>query len=145
MTRQYPQRRRLLVVWPVVLAATGILAPALAAPSGAFAATPSMAIAQAQARLSVRPQSVRPGGRILITGFIPTSGAQSCLAGDAAIPTSTAALFPPDGFGPPAPRSNTGRFEIRYVVPTSTPPGTYRIGVRCGGGNVGVSATLRVV
>jgi hypothetical protein len=98
----------------------------------------------ARAHLSVRPHAVGPGGHIVIAGLIPTTGAQSCPAADQAIPTSTAALFPPDGFGPAAQRTSSGRFTIRYTVPSSTPPGTYQIGVRCGGGNVGVSATLRV-
>jgi hypothetical protein len=29
-------------------------------------------------------------------------------------------------------------------VPTSTPPGTYDVGLRCGGGNVGVFASVHV-
>jgi hypothetical protein len=144
MLRHHTQRRSLLVR-PVALVAAGTVALSLATPPVAAAASPTAAIVQAQARLSVRPHKVHPGGHVLITGLIPTSGPQSCPAGDQAIPTSSAALFPPDGFGPAAPRSSSGRFRIRYAVPSSTPPGTYLIGVRCGGGNVGVSATLRVV
>jgi hypothetical protein len=144
MPRHHRQRRCLLVR-SVALVTAGILAPTLATPSGAVAAGPTAATVPAQARLSVRPHQVHPGGHVRITGLIPTSGPQSCPAGDPAIPTSSAALFPPDGFGPAAPRSSSGRFRIRYAVPSSTPAGTYLIGVRCGGGNVGVSAILRVV
>jgi hypothetical protein len=57
---------------------------------------------------------------------------------------ATADLFPPDGFGPEAARSSKGAFALSYTVPTSTPPGTYQIGVRCGGGLVGVTAGLKV-
>jgi hypothetical protein len=58
--------------------------------------------------------------------------------------TSHAALFPPDGFGPSLSRNAAGAFQTSYTVPTSTPPGTYTIGLRCDGGNLGVGATLRV-
>ena len=59
--------------------------------------------------------------------------------------TSDAALFPPDGFGPTATRDSDGSFAIDYTVPTSTTPGTYPVGLRCGDGNVGVEASLTVV
>jgi hypothetical protein len=59
--------------------------------------------------------------------------------------TSEAALFPPDGFGPTATRDSDGSFAIDYTVPASTTPGTYTVGLRCGGGNVGVGASLTVV
>jgi hypothetical protein len=143
MPRHHTQRRSLLFR-PVALVAAGTLALSLAT-SPVAAASPTAATVQAQARLSVRPHNVHPAGHVLITGLIPTSGPQSCPAGDQAIPTSSAALFPPDGFGPAVPRSSSGRFRIRYALPSSTPPGTYLIGVRCGGGHVGVSANLRVV
>ncbi|WP_412734673.1 hypothetical protein [Krasilnikovia sp. MM14-A1259] len=121
------------------------LAPVLLAPPAAAAAGPPAAAAQVQAEVSVHPDTIHPGGHVVITGVVPAGGPQSCPAGNAAVPTSTAALFPPDGFGPEAPRNHSGHFSIAYVVPASTPPGTYVIGVRCGGGNVGISADLRVV
>ena len=114
-------------------------------PSGNLHAVVSDLIAGHDAHLFVRPRAVRPGGNVLIGGQIPTSGPQACPVADQAVLTSTAALFPPDGFGPVAQRSGSGRFLIAYRVPSSTPRGTYQIGVRCSGGNVGVSTTLRVV
>jgi hypothetical protein len=143
--RRHDTHHRCLPIRSVTLVAAGALALTLAPPPAPAAASPTAATVQAQARLSVRPHRVHPGGQVLITGLIPTSGPQSCPAGDQAILTSSAALFPPDGIGPAVPRSSAGRFRLRYAVPTSTPPDTYTIGVRCGGGNVGVSATLRVV
>ncbi len=100
--------------------------------------------AVAASSVSVSPSTVVAGGTVVITGTIPTTGDQSCLQDDAAIITSTGALFPPDGFGPQASRDASGAFHIAYTVATSTPAGTYAIGLRCGGGNVGVSTTLRV-
>jgi hypothetical protein len=91
--------------------------------------------------IGVSPSSVAPGGAVQITGSIPT---KLCPALDSAIPVSTADLFPPDGFGPEAARNSKGRFALSYTVPTSTPAGTYQIGVRCGGGLVGVTAELKV-
>jgi hypothetical protein len=57
---------------------------------------------------------------------------------------STASLFPPDGFGPSATRDASGAFSVSYRVPSTTAAGTYDIGLRCGGGNVGVTASLIV-
>jgi hypothetical protein len=146
MRRHDPHRRRLFVRW-VAIAAAGAAAGAVTlsvAPPPAAAAGPT-ATCQAQASLTVRPLRVHPGGLVRFTGLIPTSGPRACPAENQAILTSTAELFPPDGFGPAATRDRHGRFTLRYAVPPSVPPGTYSIGLRCGGGNVGVAATLRVV
>ncbi|GAA3336525.1 hypothetical protein GCM10020358_09020 [Amorphoplanes nipponensis] len=94
-------------------------------------------------RLSVRPPVVRAGGRVVFTGLVPTSGPLACPLDNEAILTSP--LFPPEGFGPAVTRDSSGRFRTTYTVPAGTPPGPYDIGLRCGGGNLGVSATLRVV
>jgi hypothetical protein len=98
--------------------------------------------AAAAASITVEPSSASPGEPITISGNVPTDG---CPSSDAAQLTSTAELFPPDGFGPPATRAPTGDFSTQYFIPASTPPGDYSIGVRCGGGNVGISAVLHVV
>jgi len=94
--------------------------------------------------VAVAPSSAAPGEVVVISGNVPVSGAGSCPAGDPVQLTSTSALFPPDGFGPEAPRGAAGDFEVRYSLPSSTPLGDYQIGLRCGGGNVGVSASLHV-
>jgi hypothetical protein len=143
--RRHHTRRRRPAVRSVALVVAAMLASVLAMPSVAATAGPSTAAAQAQGSLSVQPSRTHPSGHVVIAGLVPTSGSQSCPAEDPAVLTSTAALFPPDGFGPAAPRSASGQFKVKYVVPSSTPPGTYVIGVRCGGGNTGLSATLRVV
>lgn len=92
--------------------------------------------------ISVSPSTVSPGGTVHISGSVSIQG---CPQSDDATITDSSALFPPDGFGPSVPRNSSGDFATDYTVPTSTPPGSYTLGVRCGGGNVGVSAQLHVV
>jgi hypothetical protein len=120
--------RRFLIGAVVAGSAVAML---LAAP--AYAAKPS---------ISVSPSAVSAGSTVHISGSIPV---KKCPASDGATVTGEAALFPPDGFGPTATRDASGNFALDYVVPTSTPAGTYSVGLRCGGGNVGVSASLTVV
>lgn len=120
-----------LVAAAVVVSATGI----------GLAASP----AAAAAAISVTPSTAAPGGTVTISGSIPTTGTPSCAPGDSVTVTSLAALFPPDGFGPQAPRGASGSFQLSYTIPSSTPAGSYTVGMRCGGGNVGVSATLTVL
>jgi hypothetical protein len=95
----------------------------------------------ASASISVSPPAAPAGSTVHISGSIPV---KKCPASDGATITSDSALFPPDGFGPTATRNSQGAFAVDYTVPTSTPPGSYTLGLRCGGGNVGVSAILTV-
>lgn len=95
----------------------------------------------ANASITVTPSVVAAGSVVHITGFVAP---RLCPVSDEAIPGDTAALFPPDGFGPPAARNSEGAFAVTFTVPTSTPAGSFQIGLRCGGANVGVFATLRV-
>jgi hypothetical protein len=91
--------------------------------------------------ISVTPTSVPAGGTVHVSGSIPV---KRCPASDGATVTGEAALFPPDGFGPTTARDPNGDFALDYTVPTSTPAGSYDVGLRCGGANVGVSASLTV-
>jgi hypothetical protein len=120
------------------------VAIALAVVSGAiapmFVAAPA---SPAGASVTVAPSSTPAGGTVSFSGVVPTSGTPSCAPGDATL-TRDAALFPPDGFGPQASRDASGAFQVDFQVPASTSPGTYTVGVRCGGGNVGVSTSLTV-
>jgi hypothetical protein len=94
-----------------------------------------------KASISVSPASVPAGSSVHISGSIPV---KRCPASDGATVTGDAALFPPDGFGPTAARDANGDFAVDYTVPTSTPAGSYDVGLRCGGANVGVAASLTV-
>jgi hypothetical protein len=100
--------------------------------------------AWAAASLTATPSPVSAGGSITFSGNVPNTGTASCAPGDAATLTSTAAFFPPDGFGPMAPRDASGNFQITYAVPSSTVPNTYTVGIRCGGGNTGVGIPVIV-
>jgi hypothetical protein len=93
------------------------------------------------ASISVNPTMVAAGDTVRIRGSVPYS-----VCTDDAGPrlTSVDRLFPPDGLGPAAARDPSGAFSVSYTVPAQTPAGTYQIGLRCGGGNVGVSARLQV-
>jgi hypothetical protein len=112
-------------------AAGGFLGVALLA-SPAVAATGSV---------SVAPKVVPADGTVTISGFV---NPVDCPSSDGVTLTSIVALFPRAGFGPTVPRQPSGAFSTTYIVPSTTPPGTYTIGMRCGGGNVGVETTLRV-
>jgi hypothetical protein len=116
-----------------VLTATALVAMILGASA--------QASQNANGSITVSPSAVSPGGTVHISGSVSIQG---CPQSDAVTLTSTSALFPPDGFGPDVNRDANGRFATDYTVPTSTPTGAYRIGMRCGGGNVGITATLQV-
>jgi hypothetical protein len=87
--------------------------------------------------MSVSPSTVSPGGTVHISGSVSIGECHEATLTDTAV-------FPPDGFGPTVTLDTNGAFAVDYTVPTSTPAGTYQIGMRCGGGNVGVFTTLHV-
>ena len=104
--------------------------------------SPAFANQNANGSISVSPSVVAAGGTVHISGSVSIQG---CPQSDSAIITGIDVLLPPDGVGPSVARDAEGAFAVDYAVPSSTPPGTYQIGVRCGGGNVGVSASLTVI
>jgi type 1 fimbria pilin len=101
-------------------------------------ATPAAA---ANGTVVVTPTTVAAGGTIVISGSVSTT---ACPLPDGVTITSLTAVFPEAGFGPTVSRNASGAFSVTYTLPTSTPPGTYNLGMRCGGGNVGVGAALQV-
>jgi hypothetical protein len=117
-----PRFRRLTVV-VVVIAAAVMLVGTLAA------ATP---------RLSVHPGSIARGGTVTVKG-------NGCRAGDVVYlisPPFVGHAFVAHSVATRA-RSN-GAFSRRVRIRTSIRAGRYLITARCGGGNLGVSARLRV-
>jgi hypothetical protein len=90
------------------------------------------------ARLAVRPGRAAPGAPIRIVG-----DAGACTGSVTAI----SAAFPGHAFGEGA---LTGvveanhTFVIRGRVSRTARPGRYSVGARCGGGNLGVGAYVRV-
>lgn len=99
---------------------------------------------QVKPSIAVAPTSVQPGASVTISGVVPVAGTVFCPSGTATQLTSTSALFPPDGLGPKVARDAGGKFSTTYTVPTTAALGSYSIGVRCGGGNVGVEANVQV-
>lgn len=93
----------------------------------------------ANASITVTPSVVAAGSVVHITGFV---NPQVCPAPGGAV--LTGALFPGATFGPQVDRNSQGAFDLAFTVPTSTPAGTFDIGLRCGGANTGVTTTLQV-
>jgi hypothetical protein len=108
---------------------------------GAAALVAAPASAQAAGRLSVTPSTTAPGTTVHVSGMCEpkTSGfaishaflhdAAHDFAGVGAVPFSTDAA---------------GAFSVDARVPATIRSGSYAVTARCGGGNLGVTATLTV-
>ena len=110
----------------------GTIATAVVALVGAATVT------AATPRLSVQPTSVARGGTVTVSG-------RGCLAGDVVYLISPPFLghaFVAHSVATRA-RAN-GSFSRRVRIRTSVHVGRYLITARCGGGNLGVAARLRV-
>jgi hypothetical protein len=95
-------------------------------------------VAAATPRLSVQPTSVARGGTVTVSG-------RGCLAGDVVYlisPPFVGSAFVAHSAATRA-RAN-GSFSRRVRIRTSVHVGRYLITARCGGGNLGVAAHLRV-
>jgi hypothetical protein len=95
-------------------------------------------VAGATPRLTVQPKSVARGGVVTVSGT-------GCRAGDLVYlisPPFVGNAFVAHSVATRA-RSN-GSFSRRVHIRTSIRAGRYLITARCGGGNLGVSARLRV-
>jgi len=93
--------------------------------------------------LSVAPSAVRGGQRVIIRG-----NADGCPVGDAVTIISKAFAPTHEFAGLPAVFARVrsgGKFGIRPRIPGTRRAGSYRVTARCGGGNLGVSATIHVV
>ena len=92
--------------------------------------------------LAVTPAVARRGTTVLVHGV-----AGGCTAGDAVTIISHAFSPAHEFAGVPAvfaPVGAAGRFSVRATIPATRAPGSYGLTARCGGGNLGVSAELRV-
>jgi|SRR5579862_1449541 len=99
-----------------------------------------LAAGAASVRVFVSPKTVSAGGAIRLTAT-----ASPCRSADTV--TAISAVFPGHAFGEGALTSrvnNGGAFTIRGHVRTNLRAGRYTIGFRCGGGNLGVTVTVRV-
>ena len=96
----------------------------------------------AAASIHVAPGTVDAGGRVSISG-----SARGCPEGDRVTLLSRAFSHRHDFAGVPAVFARVrrdGSFGHSVRIPAGTAPARYTITGRCGGGNLGVTAHLRV-
>jgi hypothetical protein len=92
---------------------------------------------------TVTPKRVPRGGFVGIRGVVP-----GCPRGDQVTLISRAFPHRHDFAGLPAIFARVGahaRYSVRARIPSRRRPGRYSITGRCGGANLGVSASLRVL
>jgi hypothetical protein len=90
----------------------------------------------------VTPSTVRPGGKVVVSGV-----AGGCPAGDSVTLLSHAFSPAHEFAGVPAVYAqvgSAGRFSTTTTIPGTVAAGRYGVTARCGGGNLGVSATITV-
>jgi hypothetical protein len=103
-----------------------------------------------RATLRVRPEAVHAGGRVLVSGSVGAiDGKLDCPVGEqvqlfspAFTPSKSEFAGVPTVYGRVA---RNGTFSASARIPTHRRAGRYTISGRCGGGNLGVSAKLRVL
>lgn len=113
-----------------------ILVVVLAAAAPASAAT-----------IVVSPTSVQTSGTVTASGDVLVNGTRNCAVGDDVTLISNAFAGFSEFAGEGAlvlPVDATGHFTSTVMLKPSVPAGTYTITGRCGGGNIGVIATLTV-
>jgi hypothetical protein len=95
------------------------------------------------ASIRVKPSTVHAGDRVVISG-----SAGGCSVGDRVTLLSKAFSSRHEFASVPAVYArvkSNGRYGHSILIPRDRPAGKYVISGRCGGGNLGVSAQLRVL
>ncbi len=119
-----------------LVAAAVVLATLLGAPGFVSAAS-----------INVSPSTVAPGGNVRLSGDVLAGGTPGCdvTGGVTLISEAFAGLGEFAGVGAVnLPVDATGHFDTTVTLSTSVAAGTYSISGRCGGGNLGVEATIVV-
>jgi hypothetical protein len=105
-----------------------------------------LVVQEAPSRLQVSPRSVTAGDTVTVSGFLaPAPTGSECASGVTLL--SNAFVHTHDFAGVPAIAAAVkpdGTFTVATRIPRSKAAGTYTISGRCGGGNIGASATLVV-
>jgi hypothetical protein len=97
------------------------------------------------ASITVTPTSVPVGGTVTVSGdVIDPSGQVGCQGGVTLISGAFAGQGNFMNMDVEAPTDPAGKFSVVAKILPGVAPGTYTITGRCGGGNLGVSATLTV-
>jgi hypothetical protein len=98
------------------------------------------------ASIDVSPASVVVGGHITVSGDVLANGQPGCTGDVTLISPAFNGLGEFAGVGAvTAPVDASGKFSTAVTLPATTTPGTYEISGRCGGGNLGVTASLTVL
>jgi hypothetical protein len=110
---------------------------------GATVGGGSLVVQTAPSTLLVSPPSVTAGDTVTVSGSLPPAPGSSCATGvtllsRAFVGTHEFADVPAIGAAVKA----DGTFTVTTRIPRSKAAGTYDITGRCGGGNIGASATL---
>jgi hypothetical protein len=106
-----------------------------------LAAAPALAVAGPTIKVS--PGSVRAGEVVRVYGGVP-----GCAIGDDVTLISRAFSPAHEFAGVPAIHARVGTdgsYSVRTRIPAARQPGRYQITGRCGGGNLGVSASVQVL
>ena len=99
------------------------------------------------ASINVSPSTVAPGGDVRLSGDILADGTPGCDVTGTVTLISDAFVGLGEFAGVGAvdlPLDATGHFDSTVTLSASVAPGTYSIGGRCGGGNLGVTASIVV-
>lgn len=99
------------------------------------------------ASINVSPGTVAPGGNVRLSGDVLAGGTPGCEVPGTVTLISDAFAGLEEFAGVGAvnlPVDATGTFDSTVTLTSSVAAGTYSIGGRCGGGNLGVSATIVV-
>jgi hypothetical protein len=102
------------------------------------------ALGAAGATLRVAPQRVEAGSVVTVSGSVGSG----CGPGDRVNLISASFSHSNDFAGLPAvfaPHAANGQFSVRVRIPADRAAGAYSITGRCGGGDLGVAARLRVL
>jgi len=99
------------------------------------------------ATITVTPSTVAAGGQVTLSGDVLANGSPGC-----AVPGEVTLISPAfEGLGEfagvgatTATADASGNFSTTVTLSPSVAPGTYDISGRCGGGNLGVSASLTI-
>jgi hypothetical protein len=100
------------------------------------------------ATLAVSPTTVPTGGQVTVSGDVLNNGQAGCTVPGPVTLISAAftGLGEFAGTGATTAQADAGgSFSTTVTLDASVGPGTYDISARCGGGNLGVTATLTVV
>ncbi|HUI49333.1 MAG TPA: hypothetical protein VL119_11590 [Acidimicrobiia bacterium] len=107
----------------------------------------ALAVPAAAATITVSPTSVSHAGSVTVSGDVLVNGARACAVGDDVTLISNAFAGHGEFAGVGAvtvPVDSTGHFSATVTILPSVADGTYTITGRCGGGNLGVEASLTV-